>query len=96
MGIQACTTGKYIHGGISLFGPGVNGEMTFDDDDHAGDALGTELMEMGGDHRGIGLQSGGLHELFDQDFVVQHRWVTVVEFNEHMAAQGGSGVRWYL
>jgi hypothetical protein len=39
--------GEDVHGGVAMLGPGVDGEVTLCDDDHATDALGQEWVKMG-------------------------------------------------
>ena len=44
--VARCTAGEQVHRGVAIFGPGVDDQVTLGDDGHAGDADGTEGVDL--------------------------------------------------
>ena len=90
---RVVATGEHIHGGVTTFGPGMNGDMGFGQQGESGDALGLEVM---GDQvekgrtgffrcrRDAGSQKG---------FIVEPAGITLVKLEDAMFADHVGGLR---
>jgi hypothetical protein len=84
--IHLITAGKKIDGGITVFRPGMDGQVGFRDHDNSTDAMGRKHPENSIDYRRPGSDSSLFHITFNKVQVVQHRRITIVKFNKYVPA----------
>src|SRR5216110_450407 len=86
--LEDVSAGEDVDRRVSVFGPGVDGEMGFGDDDDSADAEGVELMEDDVDDGRLGplrrLDQGSLHGLE----VVDHVGIAIEQLDEKVSSQG--------
>src|SRR5438046_5447427 len=86
--LEDVSAGEDVDRRVSVFGPGVDGEMGFGDDDDSADAEGVELMEDDVDDGSLGplprLGQASLHGLEVVDHVVS----AIERLHETMTARG--------
>src|SRR3954469_8351520 len=86
--VQTRAAGKNIDGGAGVFGPGVNRDVGFGDDDDAADAVRAEVVKDVGDDRAVGLANGVDDDFFDFVGMREFEGVATVIFQEHVFAKG--------
>ena len=86
-GINFGATRIDIDRGVIVFGPGVDGEMRFGDDDDTGDAMRIKRVEDSIDDSGPGMFGGVHHDRFDFMHVVQHFGVAIIKFDQQVPAK---------
>src|SRR5690606_14739 len=85
--IHRLAAGKHIDGRVSEFGPRMDGQMRFGNDDHSADALRAELVERYLPNFRAAQKSSVHHDLLDGFAVVQDLRVTPVRFAQDVTTQ---------
>jgi hypothetical protein len=68
--LNGSAAGKDVDGGITVFRPGMNGEMRLSDDDHTTHPLGTEMVEGVAEYHGAAINGGVNHDIAEKAQVV--------------------------
>jgi hypothetical protein len=80
--------GEDIEGTIREFGPGMDGNMRFSNDDNTTDPVGRKLMKEGMNDRRAGATYSIEKDTFQSDGIVQNGFVTSVQFYNELFPQG--------
>ena len=89
-GVQAAAQ-EDVGGGVVVFRPGVDADVRFGQQQHAGDAaVAAEAVEMGGKYARAGLAGGLFHGALQFGGVAQRLGRAAVQVKQAVAADGGT------
>ena len=88
-GVDGVATREQVDSRKTVFGPGMDAQVTFLYDDNARHPVGRKVVKRGVDDR-CSCCSGSIdHVTFDDAHVVEEAVRTIVEFNQQVAAKMG-------
>ncbi len=85
-GVDLGAAGVNVDGSEIIFGPGVDGQMGLGNDDHAGNAVGAEIVEHHVHNVCLRVLGGAHHDLFNTAHVRDNPVIALIHFDEKMTA----------
>jgi hypothetical protein len=86
-GIHFFPTREDVHGGITILGPRMDGQMGFSDDYNAANSVGVEEVEYALNNGGSAGDRGTFHDPFDAVRIIEDFAITSIELRQEMTPQ---------